>query len=295
MVKKVRFWVGISWMSVVGLGFWTASCGTNQTDETTGSHEQGFSKKRFWVKIGDHDTFLKRKVSSSTRNASLRGKDYCGLYAGQVYQVYSQPQAADSNHLLINVVDFHEKGCSFSKGYVFAPDLESTSQSDVGGGSGSSHGVFPLTHRPLQDFTSGIRMFGALRDSGGRRHAGADLYSSVGRSVRAIASGRVLDYHYFYSGTYAVVVEHTLPSGERRIVRYGEVGALASGVRVGSSVTAGQSLAGVGQMECCHPMLHFEYFQGTVQGPLTTQSGPFQRRSDLLNPTQILQSLMQSL
>ncbi|NRA66841.1 MAG: hypothetical protein HRU19_20300 [Pseudobacteriovorax sp.] len=147
---------------------------------------------------------------------------------------------------------------------------------------------FPIAHRPYQSFTSGIRRFGAARGGGSRLHAAADLYSSVGNAVRAVSSGIITDYYYFYSGTYAAVIEHTMANGSKRVVRYGEISGFANGFAVGSRVHGGDTFARIGKLNCCSPMLHFEYFEGTLSGPLTTNAGPFRRRSDLLNPNQLL-------
>ena len=149
---------------------------------------------------------------------------------------------------------------------------------------------FPLPHKPYQSFLSAPRNFGAIRDGGRRTHAAADLYSDTSQPVMAIADGRVIDYYYFYSGTYAVVVEHPEVDG-MKIVRYGEVGSLASGVKVGDIVKRGQILANVGKLSCCSPMLHFEGYTGTASGPLSVSSGKYRRRSDLLNPTDLLLEL----
>ena len=127
--------------------------------------------------------------------------------------------------------------------------------------------------------------FGAGR-AGGRVHAASDLYTQVGRPVKAIADGVVLDYYFFYSGTYALVVEHD----DGRVVRYGEVA--SSLTSVGTRVKKGQTIATVGRMYCCNPMLHFEMYDGTRTG-LLTQPGAnmYNRRADIVNPERFLDKI----
>jgi hypothetical protein len=57
-------------------------------------------------------------------------------------------------------------------------------------------------------------------------------------------------------------------------------------------VQAGQVIAHIGKMHT-DSMLHFELYRGDVGGPLTQrQNGPFQRRSDLIDPTSFLDRLI---
>jgi murein DD-endopeptidase MepM/ murein hydrolase activator NlpD len=158
---------------------------------------------------------------------------------------------------------------------------DSTSPSS-GFGSYTNGYEFPLLSRPTNDWFSGIAKFGAYR-SGGRIHAASDLYTPAGRTVVAVADGRVLDYYYFYSGTYALVVEHD----DGKVVRYGEVsGALVS---IGSRVKRGQGIATVGVMNCCNPMLHFEMYDGSRRGLLTRPgANKYNRRGDIMNPQYFL-------
>lgn len=246
--------------------------------------------ENFWVEIGSKDSFLLREKDTETSDVSGRANQFCALYKRSRYKLYAKPVAAGDGFVEINVVDYTKKGCGFSKGYARVSDISSMSHDSQSGRSNTSN-FFPLAHRPKRDYTSAPRKFGSFRSGGSRLHAGADLYSSTHQNVKAIADGRILDYYYFYSGTYAVVVSHPTATGTK-VVRYGEVGALAPGVRVGQTVIRGQSLAKVGRLNCCHPMLHFEAFSGERSGPLTG-GGRYQRRSDLVNPTKTLQ-LMQA-
>ena len=134
--------------------------------------------------------------------------------------------------------------------------------------------------------------FGAKR-AGGRLHAGCDLYAPLGSDVLAIGPGKVLRVAAFYWGTDAVEIEHPGIG----VVRYGEV-VPAPGISKGVSVAEGQIVAFIAQLKNPrpggvnpHPMLHFELYTGTGQGPLTTAEGSYKRRGDLQNPTNFLKSL----
>lgn len=145
--------------------------------------------------------------------------------------------------------------------------------------------VFPLNNTPKVNYSSGEASFGSSRSGGARRHAASDLYRVKGDSIKAVADGTVLrGLYYFYQGTYATEVRH---SGGF-VVRYGEVGS-KSAVGQGKAVKAGQTVGYMGKTSCCQPMLHFELYSGAKTGSLTTSTKPYQRRSDLMNPTSYLQ------
>jgi murein DD-endopeptidase MepM/ murein hydrolase activator NlpD len=143
---------------------------------------------------------------------------------------------------------------------------------------------FPLGFVPNYDYHTGGRRFGASRSGGTRKHAGCDLISPEGTKIYAVYDGTVSrGPYYFYHGTYAVEVDHG-----GFVARYSEIKGMASGLRVGSQVSAGQLLAYVGKMYTSS-MLHFELYQGTASGGLTQRNHPpYQRRSDLLDPTPYL-------
>lgn len=148
---------------------------------------------------------------------------------------------------------------------------------------------FPLTARPQLSYKTGGRYFGAPRTTstgGHRSHAGCDLIAPKGTSILAVADGTVIQNpYYFYSGTYALEVRHT----GGFVVRYGEISTAAPGVSAGQTVTRGQVIAYVGKLDSGSSMLHFEMYAGTASGGLTVRSNqPFQRRSDLLDPTPYL-------
>ena len=146
---------------------------------------------------------------------------------------------------------------------------------------------FPLYSKPLLDFTSGGLGFGAYREPG-RRHAANDLMDYPGSAVYAVTDGKIINYDWFYEGTREVVINHG-----HFIIRYGEIDYFwDESIGVGSYVHAGQKIAGVGQLWSNSSMLHFEQYSGKLSGPLTVPSNsPYQRRKDLVNPTQFLLSL----
>lgn len=145
--------------------------------------------------------------------------------------------------------------------------------------------TFPLSFVPTLSYKKGGRRFGANRDGGKRKHAACDLIAPKGTEIYAVENGKVTYGPYlFYRGTYAI--EFRLDSG--KIVRYCEIEKVASGVSVGSILTEGTLIAYVGKMYV-DSMLHFELYEGTGSGPLTVRSNPpYQRRSDLIDPTDYL-------
>jgi hypothetical protein len=152
-------------------------------------------------------------------------------------------------------------------------------------------GSFPLAALPPSRWSwrTGQRAFGANR-SGGRAHAGSDLYCPVGTTVYAVCDGVVLRGPYeFYARTYALEIDHG-----SFVFRYGEIqqGAM---VRAGDHVSRGQPIAHVAKLVGIvvpSAMLHGEAYSKTATGPLTTSAGagarhtngrPFYRRRDLVN------------
>ncbi|MBX3176259.1 MAG: glycoside hydrolase family protein [Candidatus Hydrogenedentes bacterium] len=160
---------------------------------------------------------------------------------------------------------------------------------------------FPFTAIPRSSWKTGGRAFGAVREGGKRAHAGCDLYLKHGTWVHAMADGRVVRGPYpFYAHTFAIEVEH----GDY-VARYGEIRP-ACIVREGDIVRAGQRIGMVGHLvgisvPC--DMLHLEMYGGSATGPLSVDSAhskrdaqgvPFNRRSDLLDPTNHLDKLKTS-
>lgn len=149
--------------------------------------------------------------------------------------------------------------------------------------------LFPLKQRPQFSYKQGPRAFGSNR-SGGRKHAGCDLYATSGTDIRAIADGTVTAIYYFYLGTKAIEVDHG-----KYHVRYGEVRGEATALKVGSKVKRGETIAKVGTLKFksgkTMSMLHIEFYNKSSFGALTVRSNlPYKRRSDLINPTSILDS-----
>ncbi|MEZ0391971.1 MAG: M23 family metallopeptidase [Pseudobdellovibrionaceae bacterium] len=155
-------------------------------------------------------------------------------------------------------------------------------------GLASSKRIFPTVNRPIESYRTGARRFGSPRDNGSRLHAASDLYATHGENVLSIYSGKVIrTLYYFYQGTYALEVKHS----DGKVVRYGEItGKSAPNTSKNDSVSAGQVIGYVGTVNsgCCHPMLHFEMYAGTQTGNLLTSGNIYNRRSDLLDPTEYL-------
>lgn len=174
--------------------------------------------------------------------------------------------------------------CSGYKPVAAAPAATTAAVS----GSLLQNGLFPTISRPADSYFNGARMFGARRDKGRRIHAAADLYRKHGEAALAIGDGKVIQGPYkFYQGTYAVEVK--FDGGY--VVRYGEVtGKVAPKIGGNASVKRGQTIGYIGTVNsgCCAPMLHFEMYTGKKKGPLSTGGRGYQRRSDLMNPSQYL-------
>jgi murein DD-endopeptidase MepM/ murein hydrolase activator NlpD len=151
---------------------------------------------------------------------------------------------------------------------------------------------FPLPRVPELSFKTAGRKFGAPRDGGKRSHAGCDLIVPLGTEVYAIEDGIVYEASApFYHGTNSMVVRHT--SG--RYVRYCEILDEKERLSKGTQVKAGEVIAKVGKM-LVDSMLHFELYSGEGTGPFTQRgNGKFQRRSDLIDPTVLLEQLAREL
>ncbi len=147
---------------------------------------------------------------------------------------------------------------------------------------------FPTIARVTHAYTSGMRMFGARRGGGTRSHGATDLYRFRDEPILSVAPGTVVrDRYFFYQGTYAVEVAH---SGGF-IVRYGEINAkVPTNIKRGAKVKMGDRVGTMGVVNsgCCRPMLHFELYRGNGKGALTQTRKPYNRRSDLMNPTPYL-------
>jgi len=149
--------------------------------------------------------------------------------------------------------------------------------------------IFPMRTRPSDSYHEGSRRFSADRDNG-RKHAGCDLYAPIGTDILAVKDGRIIKGpSEFAGGTYALEVDH----GDI-LVRYTEVkGECPEGIKAGATIKQGQVIAYVGKFVTKHDgikhMLHFELYSKKTTGPLTRRDNPpFQRRTDLVNPTDFL-------
>jgi murein DD-endopeptidase MepM/ murein hydrolase activator NlpD len=163
-------------------------------------------------------------------------------------------------------------------------------------GEGGSN-FFPLGRVYSESWTKSPGAYGSNRSGGTRAHAGADLYAPLGTWIHAITAGKVTEGPYaFYARTYALEVDHGT-----FVARYGEIqGDVA--VRKGDRVVAGQRIARVGHLvgiKVPSDMLHLELYTGKASGSLTVKGGgaakrsdgvSFVRRSDLMDPTPLLNS-----
>ena len=148
--------------------------------------------------------------------------------------------------------------------------------------------IFPLPFRPRESYKDGAMAFGSAR-SNGRKHAGCDLYAIEGTPIFAIKDGVILRSVYpFFMDTYGIDIDHGDFVG-----RYTEIKNATLGLKVGTKVNKGGQIATVGKMVfpsgTVLQMLHFEMYSGKASGPLTNRTNPpYQRRSDLIDPTQTL-------
>ncbi len=146
--------------------------------------------------------------------------------------------------------------------------------------------LFPLKTR-TNSYKNGFARFGSNRSGGKRKHAGCDLYAPTGTEIRAMADGKVRVVKGFYSGTDVIEIVH-----KKHIIRYGEVLAGKSLVKVGDDVKRGQTIGYVGKLTVQVPsmMLHLEMYSNPKDtSPLTVRgNNAYQRRSDLIDPTTFL-------
>ncbi len=148
----------------------------------------------------------------------------------------------------------------------------------------SSSFCFPFSFRPTESYKDGARYFGANR-SNGRKHAGCDLIAPIGTEVYAVDDGvAIQDMYRFYEHVNALEIQHS-----HFLVRYGEIKNVVEGIKSGARIKKGQLIGYVGRLDSGNSMLHFEMYSGEKTGSLTVRENkPFQRRSDLINPTEFL-------
>ena len=132
--------------------------------------------------------------------------------------------------------------------------------------------------------------FGCNRD--GRTHAAIDYVCNVGTKVYAMTDGTVTAIYEFYYGTMAIDVANV----DGSVARYCEISPTVS---VNSTVKKGQVIGTViANGNGGGHMLHLELYKGTETGNLTQKgsrnydfvdnSGHYERRKDLLDPTFLL-------
>ena len=172
---------------------------------------------------------------------------------------------------------------------------------------GNGKEFFPMYKRPHNNYNSraGFAYYGAFRSKRTRAHAGVDLYSGVGRPLRAMWDGRVIRGGYtFYCHTSAFEVKFK----NGKIGRYGET--QYRPIYRSKNLKAGDPIAKVGKLSCYHqPMLHFELYSGKLgtgglSAPrksskhLKAPNGrmlPTGRRRDLMNPAPSFDRLLRKL
>ncbi|AWI54912.1 peptidoglycan-binding protein [Aquabacterium olei] len=181
--------------------------------------------------------------------------------------------------------------------------------------------IFPLKVKPLNEKGGSFSnrswsqispaiatTFGGGRrtpDGGRRLHAGRDLYARDLTDVYAVAPGKVLRVAPFYMKTDQVSVRHKTSDGREFIVRYGELDPESIRVKKGDDLMQGQLIGKTGILRRSNgekliiadgknvSMLHFELYSGAAgldnADNLSTTTGEYRRRSDLIDPLPILQ------
>ncbi len=292
------------WVSTDGAGYHDA---THDVDAGT----------QYWVKILsplNHDVVenpvtIEYEAGQGVRWVSIEADEWPlhdgYLDAGQGVHTYSFMGVGYERHLVLYGYDDNEEWVASDevRFTIDAPDM-----------------VFPIKDEPglilsRFDNPSSSAAFGSSR-SGGRVHAGCDLYWTDDGALHyktayyilnndtpiyAVTDGVIVSYTPFYLGTYALVVDH----GDFTI-RYGEVcsGGLPGSLTVGSNVNAGQHIAYMGDLAMSSgtwAMLHLEMYSNDFTGPLTDTSNynyinvpnaNYQRRGDLMDCGPFLLSLL---
>ena len=202
-----------------------------------------------------------------------------------------QSAAADATFVVDGqLTQFDQKLTGYQKGEMCAATQEYLKMVvDKGGKVPPKPAIFPLKFRPLEGYHGGARNFGADRDNG-RKHAGCDLIAPIGTEIMAVKDGKITLGPYEFAGqTFAMEVDH----GDF-MVRYTEIqDAFPAGIKVGATIQQGQVIAYVGAFHAKNGkikhMLHFEMYSKKATGGLTRRDNPpYQRRSDLVNPTEFL-------
>ena len=149
--------------------------------------------------------------------------------------------------------------------------------------------IFPLAKKVDSYKTNWSCRFGVPRD-GGRKHAGVDLAAPAGTPVYAVDDGKVIEAGGGFDkyGTSVVSIEHgDIYDDDYCVVRYCEVDTLM--VHFGSEVKKGSMIALVGKQPG-GTQLHLEIYSGYLSIPFKQDNLPFKRRSDLIDPTDYVES-----
>lgn len=148
----------------------------------------------------------------------------------------------------------------------------------------------PINVKPSNDITKSPGAFGSNR-SGGRRHAGVDLYCDEGTPVYAMEDGVITAFSpEYYAGTQAVAITGSV------VIRYCEMQVNPGFAKVGTSVKQGACLGIVKKCEGINQaMLHIEFFNNIISKAALTDVSklPYKRREDLFDGTEILKSVME--
>lgn len=146
--------------------------------------------------------------------------------------------------------------------------------------------VFPVKCSKKIDSYKTIRAakFAAART--GRLHAGADIYAPVGTEVYACEDGIIRKVsEKFYKNVGAIEIIHRTCIG-----RYCEITPV-KGIDIGTEIKQGQLIGHVAKIDGIEKsMLHFELYDNQNDKTALTilPKPPYNRRSDLLDPTEYL-------
>ena len=158
--------------------------------------------------------------------------------------------------------------------------------------------MFPVPYVPLENYRGG-RGFGADRSAvaallkipGGKlKHGAVDLIVPPKTPVLAMEDGVVIRGPYgFFLEVSAIEIRH-----RRFIARYCEIDPHTE-VKNGDPVKEGQVIGYIGNQPGAD-MLHLELFSGAASGDLSLNSknpknAPYYRRSDMMDPTPVLDGL----
>ena len=217
-----------------------------------------------WVKKADGTIYWDREAKS--QSTTKKGETYLGK-EGATYN----PNSKEVTYYKKDGTSakFHSTGPMSDGTYTYPIDKESDTYNNYK--------------------TNPSARYGSSR--GERKHAGCDLYAPEGSAVFSIMSGTVKSVGRFYKGTYEVAIDH-----DSFIGRYCEL-IPSFDITQNSQVNSGDFLGVIVSMNINNggnnSMLHFEMYRGNDRGNLTNLNNmPFKRRSDLRNPTQLLNHVL---